>query len=149
MLRHDYTFKIGALGLATLETIVNLRNRIGTQVVRDTFNISGIENVDVQYAVRLPNAVYRKSRGRNGTYIRNVIHVYHLNDGKFLYHHPYCKLASTSSVTTEGEGLGGLIIPANVSKVTVLDLYHDLRSGAKQNAILFNVSVYVRGNDLG
>jgi hypothetical protein len=143
----DYRYKIGDLGLTTIETIVSLRDRVGTQTVSDTFTIKVNDaEVETYPAVRLPVATYRKSRGRNGSYIRHMLHVYHMKDGTFLFHHPHCKLESTSSVTTIGQGLAGLNIPANVTKVTVLDLHHDLRAGAKGNAILFNMAHF--SNDI-
>ena len=139
-MQNEYRFKIGALGLVTLETIVSLRDRVGAQIVRDSFIVAGDDTVETYPAVRLPVATYRKSRGRNGTYVRHTLHVYHMNDGKFLFHHPHCKLEATSTVTTVGQAASGLNIPANVNKVTVLDLHHDLRAGAKSNAILFNMA---------
>lgn len=145
-MQNEYRFKIGNLGLATIETIVSLRDRVGTQVVRDSFFVAGADTVETYLAVRLPPATYRKSRGRNGSYIKHTLHVYHMNDGKFLFHHPHCKLEATSTVTTVGQAASGLNIPANVNKVTVLDLYHDLRAGAKSNAILFNIAHF--SNDI-
>lgn len=136
--------KVDLVGVATLEVIAELGERVGAQRLVNTFHIVGLDALPTHKADRLPKVDYRKSRGRNGKYVNFTIHVYHLNDGSFLYHHPYCKLKETSSVTTVGESTSGLIIPANVDKVTVIDVKRHYRDGAKLKAFELEVTNYAK-----
>lgn len=134
--------------LSAINAIAELGECVGSQRVESDFSILGLDELPVYPVTHLPRVEYRKSRGRNGSYVCFTIQVYHLNDGTFLFYHPYCKLKETSSVTTVGESSSGMGIPSNVKKVTVIDVKRTYRKGAKYSAFEFRVTNYVQLHDV-
>lgn len=141
-----YTFGPDALGKRTLQQLVEMKDQMGKQFVRDSFHLNGLENVPVTVTDRTPKATFFRSRNRGGYYVQHDIHVMELDDGSFLYHYPYSKIQKLNTVTWTGFGNAELLIPSNVKKVIVLHIHRKTNVKASPTDFRFDVSVYTNVN---
>lgn len=139
-------YSSGALGKRTLQIILELKDKIGKQIVHNGFQLSGLNALPYNTADRIPTTTYRRSRNRGGYYVEHEIYVMEMDDGSFLYYHPYYKIQKLNTVTWTGSGNASLLIPTNVKQVFVLSIHRNSNTKASPMDFHFSVSLFKNVN---